>query len=145
MTTDTIPRSSKIPNYKHPIRGLLFSQFIGAFNDNAWKLMVFTLATRSLVGNGISNAEFEYESQMKATVALMVFLVPMLLFSLPAGSFADRNSKRSVIIWMKFLEVGLMALAALSLFIAPTHLIFPYALLGLMGMQSALFSPAKNY
>jgi acyl-[acyl-carrier-protein]-phospholipid O-acyltransferase / long-chain-fatty-acid--[acyl-carrier-protein] ligase len=27
------------PN-SHPLRGLLIAQFCGAFNDNAWKLMV---------------------------------------------------------------------------------------------------------
>jgi len=143
MATENIYKASEIPKYKHPIRGLLISQFIGAFNDNAWKLMVFTLATRSLIGGNISSTEFEFESQMKATLALMVFLVPMLLFSIPAGSFADRNSKRSVIIWMKALEVILMGSAALCLFISPMHLGVPYFLLAMMGMQSALFSPAK--
>ena len=28
----------------HPLRGLLIAQFFGAFNDNAWKLMVALLA-----------------------------------------------------------------------------------------------------
>lgn len=128
---------------KHPLRGLLLSLFIGAFNDNAWKLMVFTLATRTLLNHGIDQTSFEYQSQMKATLALMVFLLPFLFFSLPAGSFADKNSKRSVIIWTKGLEVLLMGLATLSLFLAPTQLVFPYLLLGLMGMQSAFFGPAK--
>ena len=129
--------------FKFPLIGLLISQFVGAFNDNAWKLMVFTLATRSLLGDSFSQTEFEYESQMKATVALMVFLLPMLVFSLPAGPFSDRRSKRDIMIWMKALEVGLMGLASLSLFIAPAYLFFPYLLLGLMGVQSAFFSPAK--
>ena len=30
----------------HPLRGLLIAQFCGAFNDNAWKLMVALLAIR---------------------------------------------------------------------------------------------------
>lgn len=135
MTTS----QNTVPHYKHPIRGLLFSQFIGAFNDNAWKLMVFTLATRTL----IDPSSFEYDSQMKATLALLVFLIPFLIFSLPAGSFADRNSKRHVIIWTKALEAGLMALATVSLFFSPNHLLLPYILLGMMGLQSALFGPAK--
>lgn len=136
-------RASEIPTVRHPLLGLLFSQFIGAFNDNAWKLIVFTLATRSLLSHSINSAEFEYESQMKATLALLVFLIPMLIFSLPAGAFADKYSKRSVIIWMKALEIGLMAAGTLTLLIAPTYLFIPYLVLALMGMQSALFSPAK--
>jgi len=116
---------------------------MGAFNDNAWKLMIFTLATRYLLIDGIDSATMEYESQMKATIALLVFLIPMLLFSIPAGAFADKNSKRSVIIWMKTLEVFLMLGATLSLLIAPHYLLIPYIFLGLMGMQSAIFSPGK--
>jgi hypothetical protein len=30
----------------HPLRGLLIAQFFGAFNDNAWKLMVALLGIR---------------------------------------------------------------------------------------------------
>lgn len=128
---------------RHPLFGLLVSQFMGAFNDNAWKLMVFTLATRHLLAEGIGREMFEYSSQMKATLALIVFLIPMLLFSFPAGPIADRVSKRSMIIAMKALEVVLLAAAVLSLFLLPTYLLFPYIVLALMGMQSALFSPAK--
>ena len=29
---------------RHPLRGLLISQFFGAFNDNAWKIIVIELA-----------------------------------------------------------------------------------------------------
>lgn len=128
---------------KNPLFGLLFSQFIGAFNDNAWKIMVFTLATRALIQDGMDRETFEYASQIKATLALLVFLIPMLLFSFPAGAIADRVSKRNMIIVMKALEVVLLAAGALSLFLLPSYLLFPYAVLGLMGMQSALFSPAK--
>ena len=66
-----------------------------------------------------------------------------MLFSLPAGLLADRVSKRSVIISMKLLEVVLMFLAGVSLFLAPDDLWMPLIILGLMGAQSALFSPAK--
>lgn len=123
--------------------GLIVSQFVGAFNDNAWKIMVFTLATRPLLQEPLAQEVFEYSSQMKATVALLVFLFPMLIFSFPAGALADRFSKRSMIIIMKGFEVLLMLLATLSLYLIPTELLFPYILLGAMGMQSALFSPAK--
>lgn len=118
---------------------MLVSQFFGAFNDNAWKVMLFTLATRPLVNDG----SFAASSQMLATLSLVIFLLPMMLVSIPAGALADQMSKRSVILWMKALEVVLMAGACLSLFFAPTHLAIPFVLLGLMGAQSALYSPAK--
>lgn len=122
-----------------PLRGLLLAQFFGAFNDNAWKIMVFTLATRGIA----SAANLEASSQLQATLTLLLFLIPMLIFSIPAGAIADRMSKRSVIIGTKLLEVVLMAGATLSLAVAPLHLTLPYLLLAMMGAQSALFGPAK--
>lgn len=122
--------------------GLLIAQFFGAFNDNAWKLMVFTLATRALSFNQ-DPADAELSSQFQATLSLLVFLVPMMLFSVPAGSLADRFSKRSVIIWTKALEVLIMAGAAVTLYFAPLQIVIPYILLAGMGLQSGLFSPAK--
>lgn len=122
--------------------GLLIAQFFGAFNDNAWKLMVFTLATRALSVNQDA-ADAELSSQFQATLSLLVFLLPMMLFSIPAGSLADRFSKRSVIIWTKALEVLVMGGAAVTLYFAPLQIVIPYILLAIMGLQSGLFSPAK--
>ncbi|MCE5317519.1 MAG: MFS transporter, partial [Parachlamydia sp.] len=124
---------------RFPLLGLLTSQFFGAFNDNAWKLIVFTLATRPLLGD----ADFELSSQTMATLSMLVFLLPMMLFSIPAGTLADRFCKRRVMIGAKFLEVALMAGAALSLYVDPYHLWMPFLLLGCMGLQSALFGPSK--
>lgn len=126
---------------KFPLLGLLCSQFFGAFNDNAWKIIVFTLATRPLLGQ--SSSDFELSSQTIATLSMLVFLLPMMLFSVPAGLLADRFSKRSVMIATKILEVIIMGSAAVVLYIAPLQLFLPFALLGMMGLQSAFFGPAK--
>ena len=32
--------------HKRPLLGLLIAQFFGAFNDNAWKMVVLTLGMR---------------------------------------------------------------------------------------------------
>ena len=132
--------SSETWQPKHPLLGLLISQFLGAFNDNAWKLIVFTLATR-LIAPSADN--FESESQFQASLGFILFLLPMLLFSLPAGALADRMSKRTVLIATKGLELVLLAIACIGLLLLPQNLIIPYTILALMGMQSALFSPAK--
>ena len=43
---------------KHPLRGLLTAQFFGAFNDNAWKYIILTLAIRPIIaGTGGSGPE----------------------------------------------------------------------------------------
>lgn len=137
MTANT---SSETWQPKHPLLGLLVAQFLGAFNDNAWKLIVFTLATR-LIAPTANN--FESESQFQASLGFILFLLPMLLFSLLGGALADRISKRSVLIITKAFELILLAIASLGLLILPQNLIIPYTILALMGMQSALFSPAK--
>jgi acyl-[acyl-carrier-protein]-phospholipid O-acyltransferase/long-chain-fatty-acid--[acyl-carrier-protein] ligase len=125
---------------KRPLLGLLIAQFVGAFNDNAWKLIVFTLATRLIAP---TEDNFESESQYQASLGFILFLFPMLLFSLPAGALADRISKRTVLIATKALELFLLTIATACLFFLPQNLIIPYVILALMGMQSALFSPAK--
>ncbi len=120
--------------------GLLSAQFWGAFNDNAWKLIVFTLATRAFTSE---MDHFESASQFQATLGFVLFLLPMLIFSLPGGVLADRFSKRSVLISTKGLEVLLMMAASYALWVAPNELLMPYSILALMGVHSALFSPSK--
>jgi len=127
----------------HPLRGLLIAQFLGAFNDNAWKMIVIVLAYRTLEGPGGSAAVFGPEHQRIATLAMVVFVLPLILFSLPAGVFADRVSKRSVIVSMKGVELVLMTAAMAVLFVSPAGGSPAYVIIGLMGAQSALFGPAK--
>lgn len=125
-----------------PIANLLRTQFFGAFNDNAWKMIVAFLAIKSATaGIAPNSAEFEAVSQLQTTWTFVIFSLPLVLFSLPAGLLADRVSKRKVIVVLKAVELVLMILATFSL-IYPEYMP-PLLILGLMGMQSALFSPAK--
>lgn len=128
----------------HPLRGLLIAQFLGAFNDNAWKLIVALLAIRAVASEmGVSGPAFEAASQTRTTTAFVVFTLPLMLVSLPAGVLADRVSKRSVIIMLKMVEVVLMAAGTAALLINPAGGVLLLCVLGLMGVHSALFSPAK--
>lgn len=125
-----------------PITNLLRAQFFGAFNDNAWKMIVAFLAIKSATsGVSAGSADFESISQLQTTWTFVIFSLPLVLFSLPAGLLADRVSKSRVIVALKGVELVLMILATLSL-VYPEYLP-PLLILGLMGMQSALFSPAK--
>ena len=122
----------------------MVAQFFGAFNDNAWKLFVALLAIHAITTVvGESGPAFEAASQRQTMIAFGVFTLPLILFSLPAGMLADRLSKRSVILAMKTAEIGLMAAGTVALFIDPSGTTLPLIVLGLMGVQSALFSPAK--
>lgn len=144
MQSQSLQKEASIALKKWPLFGLLVTQFIAAFSDNGWKLVVFTLATRSLMGHiDVTSAEFASTSQLQATLALLVFLIPSLFFSLPGGAFADRFSKRNIIIGTRVGEGVLMAAATLTLFVSPTDLFIPYLLLALTGAQSAILSPSK--
>lgn len=127
----------------HRLRGLLIAQFCGAFNDNAWKLMVALLAIRQLASTNAPGPAFEAASQTQTTLAFVVFTFPLVVISIVAGVLADRVSKRTVIISMKSVEVLLMGAAAFALWFNPAGGILPLIVLAGMGVHSALFSPAK--
>lgn len=128
----------------YALRGLLVAQFFGAFNDNAWKLMVALLAIKQLaVSAGLSGTAFEVAAQGQTTQAFVIFTLPLMLVSAIAGVFSDRLSKRTVIIVMKGVEILLMGAGTLALWINPAGGILPLIVLAGMGAQSALFSPSK--
>ncbi|MDH5639814.1 MAG: MFS transporter, partial [Nitrospira sp.] len=122
----------------------MIAQFIGAFNDNAWKLMVALLAIRQVTSAvGPSGPEFEAASQAQATLAFVVFNLPLMVFSVVAGVLSDRLSKRTVILIFKTTEVMLMAAGTTALWHDPTGGWPALVVLGAMGIHSAFFSPAK--
>lgn len=127
----------------HPLRGLIVAQFFGAFNDNAFKLFVALLSMRAVRAAGLTAAAIEGASQTRTTIAFVVFTLPLVLVSLPAGLLADRAGKRSILIAMKGVELCLMVAGTMALAVDPAGTTLPLVILGLMGAQSALFSPAK--
>jgi acyl-[acyl-carrier-protein]-phospholipid O-acyltransferase/long-chain-fatty-acid--[acyl-carrier-protein] ligase len=128
----------------HPLRGLLVAQFLGIFNDNAWKIVVVLLGIRQVAaGPGASGPAFEAAVQTQTTLAFAVFALPLMLFSLPAGVLADRVSKRWVIILMKAVEAAFMGAGAAVLLLYPLGGAPALVVLGLMGAHSAVLSPAK--
>jgi acyl-[acyl-carrier-protein]-phospholipid O-acyltransferase / long-chain-fatty-acid--[acyl-carrier-protein] ligase len=134
---------SAADNPKGPLRGLLIAQFFGAFNDNAWKLIVTLLAIRMVRAHAVGDEALQSGSQSEVALAFVVFTLPLVLVSLPAGLLADRLSKRSVILAMKWLEILLMASGMAALVLRPDDPRPLLVILGLMGVQAAIFSPAK--
>ena len=129
---------------RHPLRGLLVSQFFGAFNDNAWKIIVIELAVETLMAKpSAGSSDLETTTLFQTTLAFLVLVIPLMLFSLPAGVLCDRVSKRTVIVWMKLFELVLMSAATAILLLTPGNPWLPLGILALMGLQSALFGPAK--
>lgn len=123
--------------------GLLTAQFFGAFNDNAMKLMIAFIAGAVAEGMVEGAQAEEVARQTQTTIAFVVFTLPMMLFSLPAALLADRLSKRSIILAMKGFELLLMLGGAVVFAYNPNGGVAAMVILGLMGLQSALFSPAK--
>jgi len=123
---------------RRPLAGLLVAQFLGAFNDYAWKIAVTLLLQREL-----GDAAPEAQAQRVAGLVTVVFLLPLALGTLPAIPLVDRFSKRSVVVATKVLELVLMLAATASLRADPGGGVVALAIVGAMGLQSALFSPAK--
>jgi len=118
------------------IGGLLVAQFFGAFNDNAFKMIVVLLAWAALAEND------EAGKQRVATIGMVALTLPLALVSLPAMGLGDRVSKRRLVIWTKVAEVVLMALGTVAIAVQPDGWL-PFLVLAGMGAQSALFAPAK--
>ncbi len=108
------------------------AQFLGAFNDNVFKLfLIFFLI--GLLGPDSS-------AGVLGTVGV-VFVLPFLLFTPAAGVLADRVSKSRIVVAAKVLEVAVMLLGVAAFALrSPFGL---YATMFLMAAQSALFGPAK--
>lgn len=133
---DTDLERPPVRRQKDPLPALLVAQFFGAFNDNAFKMIVVLLAMRAVAAGDEAGAQYV------ATVAFVVFTLPLLLGSLPAMLLGDRVGKRDLIVWTKAAEVLLMAGGALALWWQPTGALGFVVLAG-MGLQSALFAPGK--
>ncbi len=112
---------------------LIVTQFLGALNDNAFRMMVLLFVSAGAVQ---SEGGAKYTSGATATFALAY-----ILFSASAGYLADRLSKRLIIVLAKVAEIAVMGLAYFALLAGDP--VTPIIVLFLMAVQSTFFSPAK--
>jgi acyl-[acyl-carrier-protein]-phospholipid O-acyltransferase/long-chain-fatty-acid--[acyl-carrier-protein] ligase len=113
---------------------LIAMQFQGAFSDNALKWLLSFLVLEA----GFTK---ERRDMWFVLIVPLLFAVPFLIFSIPGGYFADKYSKRSVAIWTKVLEIGVMSLATFGL--AYDRLDVVATALFLDSSQGAIFGPTK--
>jgi acyl-[acyl-carrier-protein]-phospholipid O-acyltransferase/long-chain-fatty-acid--[acyl-carrier-protein] ligase len=120
-------------NWRRGFWSLIATQFQGAFNENALKFLIIYLVL-ALEKDKAQRDQLEF-------LVGALFAAPFILFSLGGGYLADRFSKRSVTLWTKVFEIGVMLLAVLAL-VGPN---FPLALAAifLVCTQGALFGPSK--
>lgn len=114
------------------LRYLNISQFLGAMNDNIFKLILVFMA-------------IDVEGKERASTILSgvgaIYVIPFLLFSSIAGSLADRFSKQKILAIMKTIEVITMFLAIFAF--AYKSIWAGFTLLFLLATHSAMFGPPK--
>ncbi len=108
------------------------TQFLGALNDNIYKLLVVYFF--------IQFEGVKYSHQILAVTGA-IFVVPFLLFSAISGTMADRFSKRDIIVLTKILELVIMGLAVCAFAFESKW--GSYTILFLLATQSAIFGPSK--
>src|SRR5262245_66444642 len=84
--------------------GLLIAQFLAAFNDQAIhaSAMFFAINKKTLT--------------QESAISLMpiLFFAPWAIFVTIAGYYADKYSKRTSLVFWKFAEIGITAIALLG-------------------------------
>ncbi|MCA0326758.1 MAG: MFS transporter [Proteobacteria bacterium] len=111
-----------------------WTQFAGAANDNLFKFAFTVMVTYQLSVSWLPPA-------MAGLVIGALFILPFLLFSATCGQMADKYDKRALILWVKWLEIGIMGLAAAGFYAqnVPILLVCTF----LMGLHSTIFGPVK--
>jgi len=109
------------------------TQFLGAFNDNFYKIIV-TLVALDLPATA---------SGANPYIPLIggLFILPFLLFSGYAGYLADIHSKRTILVGVKIFEIFAMSFGLVAFFLDRMEPML--AVVFLMGLHSTFFSPAK--
>ena len=87
---------------------MLATQFFGAFNDNAFKLIITFIAIDFFIPP-------EGGTMFYVALTGMIFILPFLLFSTYAGFMADKFSKQKIIFGAKVAELIVMFLGLLAL------------------------------
>jgi 1-acyl-sn-glycerol-3-phosphate acyltransferase len=112
-----------------------WTQFLGAFNDNLFKTALLVVLTYDALS---------WTSMSPALLNNLIpglFILPYVLLSASAGQVADKIEKGRLARWVKLLEIGIMALAAIG-WLSHTLWLLIAAVAG-MGVHSTIFGPVK--
>ncbi len=114
-------------------QGFLWTQFLGAFNDNVYKMIV-SVGAVELAADQLLGSRY-------LALAGAVFVIPFLLFAGYAGQLADRFSKTRVLQVTKAFEIAIMTVGMAAL--ATRSLPLLLVVLFFLALQANFFSPAK--
>lgn len=122
--------------------GYLVMSFLTAVNDNLFRWLIIPIAKQQLQSDsGLTGKDLEGQESMILSMGLACLVLPVVVFAPWSGWLADRFSKRTVTIWLKLAEVILVAVGVWTIHSA--HMPSMFAILFLLGTQSALLSTAK--
>ncbi len=110
---------------------------LGTFNDNALKNALIALITFG----GVAFLS-DLPSAIRVPVAALIFTGPFLVVCSIAGQIADKVDRGIILRWVKRAEIIIMMVAAVGFWFVDVRILA--LALGLMGAQSAFFSPTKN-
>jgi hypothetical protein len=111
------------------------TQFLGAFNDNAFKNALVILIAFHVANQTVESARF------LQNLSAVVFILPFFLFSSTAGQIGDSVEKSWLIRQIKLFEIIIMAVAVIGFMSHSVTLLM--VVLFFMGTQSAFFGPVK--
>ncbi|MBN1915144.1 MAG: MFS transporter [Parachlamydiales bacterium] len=120
------------PENKRSFYLLNWTQFLGALNDNVFKLLIAFLLIHILGSRAAPTI---------LSITGAVFVIPFLLFSNASGVLADRFSKRNIIVAAKLAEFLIMLLSLAAIYFQ--SIFFCYFFIFWMATQSAVFGPSK--
>ena len=111
---------------------LFVTQALSAFNDNVYRfsLSIILLTTFGVERGGVLN-----------TISAALFILPFFLFSAVAGQLSDKFDKARMARRIKFAEIFIVGVSAISLF--TTHVPLQQFCIFLAGTQAAFFGPIK--
>jgi len=112
-----------------------WTQFLGAFNDNLFKTALIVVLTFDAA------SWTELSPSLVTNLIPGLFILPYVLFSATAGQIAEKFEKSRLVRFIKWLEIAIMAVAALGWM---THTLWLLVLaIFAMGTHSTLFGPVK--
>ncbi|MBN3789398.1 MFS transporter [Burkholderia sp. Ac-20353] len=111
------------------------TQFLGALNDNVFKIGFTSLVT-------YHTARFSgVDAKTAAFLISAIFILPFVLFSATSGQIADKYDKARLTRFVKTFEIVLMLVGAAGFVTHSAALL--YLCTFMMGMHSTLFGPVK--
>ncbi len=112
-----------------------WTQFLGAMNDNVFKVAFTSLVTyHTALFDGV-------DARSAAFLISAIFIAPFVLFSATSGQIADKIEKSRLIRLVKSLEIAIMLLGSAGFAWHNATLLYTGTFL--MGLHSTLFGPVK--